>query len=283
MTGSNSEPIVEGKARISGQWMTISDAASSLGVSEKTLRRKRDLIKTKRLGDSINSKIFFWINDEVRQLLSNTRIDTDGFEDVLATAIEVEETEPEIVGTERLEEPENATSPPVNQSTEQAQSTTAPPAASQVNEQTENTTAPPPPNQSTEQAGNTTPPPAAKQLTEQEKQQQAFIDVLQEYMRPLVARVEEQAVIIADRDRKIEELEINLRLLPDKRKEEDAERQCELESVSAELKSERELREKRESELEDMKARVQDLERAEQELKAANDRPAWKKWFGIKS
>ena len=247
MTGSNSESIVEGTARVSGQWMTIGDAAAALGISEKTLRRKREanFIKTKRMGESANSKIYFWINDEVRQLLSNNRIETDGFEDVLATAIDIDEpTESEIVDEHPGAAAQSAA----------AQSAAPPPSASQTAEQ-----------------------------SQQQQQQQAFKDVLQEYMRPLVARVEEQAIIIHERDKKIEDLEIQMRLLPDKQKEEADKKQAALDSVNAELKGERDLREQRESELEKMQARIADLERSEQELMAENNRPAWKKWFGIKS
>lgn len=102
----------------------------------------------------------------------------------------------------------------------------------------------------------------------------AFIS---ELMNPLVKRVEEQAVVLQEQERIIEEQKTQLRLLPDLQSKEENERKArelaELELVA--LKKQIEALQKEKEELGTTAQKAAELEKEIETLKA----PWWKKWL----
>ncbi|MBX9724277.1 MAG: hypothetical protein K2X81_22905 [Candidatus Obscuribacterales bacterium] len=98
-----------------------------------------------------------------------------------------------------------------------------------------------------------------------------------ELMNPLVKRVEEQAVVLQEQERKIAEQKTQLRLLPDLQTKEENERKArelaELELVA--LKKQIDALQKEKEELGTTAQKAAELEREIEILKA----PWWKKWF----
>ena len=98
-----------------------------------------------------------------------------------------------------------------------------------------------------------------------------------ELMNPLVKRVEEQAVVLQEQERIIEEQKSQLRLLPDLQSKEENERKArelaELELLA--LKKQIEALQKENDELGTSAQKATELEKEIETLKA----PWWKKWF----
>jgi len=102
-----------------------------------------------------------------------------------------------------------------------------------------------------------------------------------ELMNPLVKRVEEQAVVLQEQERIIEEQKTQLRLLPDLQSKEENERKArelaELELVA--LKKQVEALQKEKEELGTTAQKAAELEKEIETLKA----PWWKRWFSSSS
>lgn len=102
--------------------------------------------------------------------------------------------------------------------------------------------------------------------------------LLNELMGPLLKRVEEQAVVLRDQERTIEDQKTQLRMLPDIQKREEEERQA---RELAELEKQALLKqvEALQSEQAELKAAADKTAALEKELTLAK-RPWWEKMFG---
>lgn len=65
-----------------GKWMLLPDASEATGLSEKTLRRyiKKNLLKSRRLGKSVNSPLQVWITPSTTK---DVQDDAAGAEDIV--------------------------------------------------------------------------------------------------------------------------------------------------------------------------------------------------------
>lgn len=84
---------------VTGQWMSLQDATTATGLSEKTLRRyiKKGEVKSKRLGKLVNSPLQLWIVPEAFKDM--------GEEDDAIT--EIFEAETEIEDAQAIEQSDN--------------------------------------------------------------------------------------------------------------------------------------------------------------------------------
>jgi myosin heavy subunit len=241
--------------------MTVGDAAASLGISDKTLRRKLNQFKTKRLSNIPNSKIYLWVDDAIRESFSSNRANTEGLEDLLTGADHVTDADEVSELPSDVEEP--------------------------VEESFENSA----------QAATGENPERSQTSASQTEQQKVFGQFLHEYMRPLIDKVEHQAKVISAKERiieeqskEIEDQSIQLRLLPDlQRKKLEEERiireaEAKVAALNQQLEDEKAKQAIKDDEIENLTRRMADLEKAQMDLLAAKEAPAksaWKRFFGL--
>jgi hypothetical protein len=226
---------------VAGQWMFLQEASEALSLHEKTLRRniKRGTLKA-RQGKAVNAKIQVFITQDFLNTESKDSGHEDTEEDTILDDVQIEEYIVEDVTGEQADA-----------------------------------------GKSIEAEQDFSPEPSAHVLS---TNMDAVKGLVNELMTPLVKRIEEQTIAlneqtktIRDQETVITDQKIQLRLLPDLKAREEAERQA---------------RELAVHETEALKKQIEALDQSQKSLKAAADkaallekeleiakRPLWKKLF----